>query len=179
MKSIPSGAKTALLTLSWFPVLYTFTNHGFQPCQISGFSMSPTFNPGKDNDIVMVQKFGLKKPDSFKRGDIVMFKSPNDPHKLLTKRVVGLQGETVLPRSPPYPRSQATIPRNHLWVEGDNTTHSIDSNEFGPISQALVIGKVITIVWPPSRYGTDITKGGRDPRKPYLNQELQVKELDT
>lgn len=178
MKSIPSGARTALITLSWFPVIYTFANHGYQPCQISGFSMSPTFNPGKDKDIVVVQKFGLKRPDSFRRGDIVMFKSPSDPHKLLTKRVVGLQGETVIPRSPPYPRPQATIPRNHLWVEGDNTAHSIDSNDFGPISQALVVGKVVTVVWPPSRYGTDISEGGRDPRKPHLTQEIEVKQLD-
>lgn len=130
--------------------------------------MAPTLNPGTDttqNDVVLIRKYNLKGPDSLKRGDVVMFHSPSDPEKLVTKRVVGLQGDVIIPRSKMYPRSQARIPRNHLWVEGDNAFHSIDSNEFGPISQALVVGKVVSIIWPFSRIGTDISSGGRDARR--------------
>lgn len=175
---IPPSVKTVLVTLTWFPVIYTFTNHVYLPCRITGLSMSPTFNPGTEttsNDIALVQKFNLKKPSSLHRGDVVMFRSPQDPEKLLTKRVVGLQGDVITTRSPPYPRPQARIPRNHLWVEGDNEFHSIDSNKFGPISQALVIGKVVGIVWPISRIGTDIV-GGRDARK--ASDSMVVKLLD-
>ena len=176
---LPHSIRTTLITLTWFPVLYTFSNHVYQPCQITGMSMTPTFNPGTEtmtNDVALIQKFNLKKPNSLKRGDVIMFRSPQDPEKLLTKRVVGLQGDVIATKTPPYPRPQATIPRNHLWVEGDNAFHSVDSNNFGPISQALVIGKVIGVIWPISRFGTDISEGGREARK--INENLQVKLLD-
>lgn len=91
-----------------------------------------------------------------------MFRSPEDPEKLVTKRVIGLQGDVILPRSELYPKKQALIPRNHLWVEGDNAFHSVDSNKFGPISQGLVVGKVTGVIWPLLRFGVDISKGGRD-----------------
>ncbi|KAM9919067.1 hypothetical protein OXX59_008204 [Metschnikowia pulcherrima] len=156
--------KTAVATVTWFPVLFTVFDHVYSPCQVSGFSMSPTFNPGTETtaqDVVIIRKYGLKSPNALERGDVVMFRSPEDPERLVTKRVVGVQGDVILPRSE-YPKKQALIPRNHLWVEGDNAFHSIDSNKFGPISQGLVVGKVTGIIWPLSRVGTDITKGGRD-----------------
>lgn len=129
--------------------------------------MSPTFNPGTESttkDVVLVRKFNLKKPNSLDIGDVVMFRSPSDPERLLTKRIIGLQGDLIFPRDPNYPKRQALIPRNHLWVEGDNAFHSIDSNTFGPISQGLVEGKVSTIIWPPARVNADIRSGGRDGR---------------
>ncbi|CAK9441486.1 uncharacterized protein LODBEIA_P53540 [Lodderomyces beijingensis] len=155
--------KTTLLTLTWLPVLYSFTSHVYQPYQIKGSSMTPTFNPGTSTtakDIVLVQKFNIKsKPDSIAKGDIIMFRSPLDPDKLLTKRVIGVNGDRVYPKSPRYPKSEVKIPRNHLWVEGDNSFHSIDSNEFGPISKGLVVGKVVYIIWPASRWGQDLRGG--------------------
>lgn len=160
-------------------MVYTFSNHVYQPCQISGMSMTPTFNPGvatTEKDIAIVQKFNVRRPNSLERGDVVMFRSPQNPEKLLTKRVVGLQGDEILAKSPPYPKKVAKVPRNHLWVEGDNAFHSIDSNNFGPISQALVTGKVVAIVYPFSRFGADIRKGGRDARKPP--EKENVKYLD-
>lgn len=165
-----SHLRTALVTLTWFPVAYVALDHLYLPCQISGFSMSPTFNPGTDSlskDVVLVQKYGVRRPGSLSRGDIVMFHSPTDPERLLTKRVVGVQGDTVYPRDPNYPRSQAQIPRNHLWVEGDNEFHLVDLNKFGPISQALVVGKVVAIFWPLNRLFSSLD-GGRDARKVVL-----------
>lgn len=159
--------RRSLLALTWIPVVYSFTNHVYQPYQITGFSMTPAFNPGTETttkDVVLVKKFLLREPTSFQRGDIVMFRSPTDPEKILTKRIVGLQGEQIASKSPPYPKPNVTVPRNHLWVEGDNTFHSIDSNTFGPLSQGLVVGKVVSVIWPLSRFGTDISKGGRDAR---------------
>lgn len=158
---VSRGIRTTFLTLTWFPVLYSFTNHVYQPYQVTGSSMSPTFNPrtsNMSNDIVLVQKFNVKSPNSLLKGDIIMFRSPKDPEKLLTKRIVGTQGDVIRPKSPPYPKSEVKIPRNHLWVEGDNSFHSIDSNNFGPISQGLVVGKVISVIWPLNRLGTDLER---------------------
>ncbi|CAI5760035.1 unnamed protein product [Candida verbasci] len=145
------GIKTTLITLTWFPVLYTFTNHIIQPYCINGFSMTPTFN---NNDIVLVKKYNMKS-SNLTKGDIIMFRSPENPEKLLTKRIKGLQNEIIIPKKD-YPKNQVKIPRNHLWVEGDNEFHSIDSNKFGPISQGLVVGKVLSVIWPLNRIGVDL-----------------------
>lgn len=142
-------------------MLYTFTNHLYQPYQISGSSMTPTFNPGTatiSKDVVLVQKYNIKtKENNISRGDVIMFRLPLDPEKLLTKRVVGINGDVILPSSD-YPKLEVRIPRNHYWVEGDNRVHSIDSNEFGPISKGLVVGKVVMILWPLSRFGQTLEK---------------------
>ena len=46
-----------------------------------------------------------------------MFRSPENPEKLLTKRVVGIQGDIIRPKSPPYPKSEVKIPRNHFGLK--------------------------------------------------------------
>ena len=85
-----------------------------------------------------------------KVGDVVLLRSPTDPEKILIKRVLGVAGDEILTRAP-YPKPRCPIPTNHLWVEGDNI-HSVDSNNFGPVSTGLVIGKATRIVFPPSRF---------------------------
>lgn len=162
--------RSALVTLTWFPVVYVALDHVYLPCQISGSSMAPIFNPATDSvmkDVVLLKKYGVRSPGSLARGDIVMFRSPTDPERLLTKRVVGTQGDTIFPRDPNYPRKEILVPRNHLWVEGDNEFHLVDLNKFGPISQALVVGKVEGIIWPLNRWGAKL-EGGRNARKRIL-----------
>lgn len=159
--------RAALVTLTWAPVAFVAFDHVIQPCHVVGLSMAPTFNPAvatKSEDVVIIQKFNLKAPNALSRGDIVMFRSPTNPEKLVTKRVIGVQGDTIVPRKALYPKSRTIIPRNHLWVEGDNAFHLIDSNDFGPILQALVVGKVVCVVWPFSRFGLPL-EGGRDARE--------------
>lgn len=132
--------------------------------------MTPAFNPRTTtttNDITLVQKYGMKNPNSLSRGDVVLFRSPLDPEKILTKRVIGIGGDMINCTNK-YPKPNTRVPRNHLWVEGDNEFHSIDSNNFGPISQALVIGKVVNIIWPMSRIGASFSGG----RNNALNLEL-------
>lgn len=148
------------LALSWIPVGYTFLKHGFSPYQITGFSMSPSLNPGLEstaNDIVLVKKFGIKSPGKLAKGDIVVFKSPLNPEKLSVKRVVGLDGDKIATKLP-FPKEYSIVLRNHIWVEGDNTFHSIDSNLFGAVSKGLVEGKVIAVLWPLNRFMTNFEK---------------------
>lgn len=156
--------RTTMVTLSWFPVLIAALEHVYLPCRVYGSSMAPALNPGTEtttNDVVLMQKYNVKKPNALHKGDVIMFRSPLEPERLLTKRVIGTQGDLIVPRNPNYPKDVALIPRNHLWVEGDNLFHSIDSNNFGPISQALVVGKVTGVVWPLLRFGIDISGGQR------------------
>lgn len=157
--------RNTLIAISWVPVLLTINNNVVHIAQVKGTSMQPTLNPQTETlatDWVLLWKFGVKNPSNLSRDDIILFKAPTNPRKVYCKRVKGLPFDTIDPKFP-YPKPQVNLPRGHIWVEGDNYFHSIDSNTFGPISSGLVIGKAITIVWPPSRWGTDLKLStGRD-----------------
>jgi hypothetical protein len=40
------------------------------------------------------------------------------------------------------------VPTGHIWIQGDNPTHSLDSRQYGPVPLALVKGRVLAQVWP-------------------------------
>lgn len=162
------------LYLSWVPVAVTFNNHVYKIYQIRGFSMSQTLNPGLENtknDLVLVQKFGLKKKTSLSRGNIVLLRSPIEPESIIAKRIIGMEGDEIKTRYNLYIKDVEKISSNHLWVEGDNQAHSIDSNFFGPVSRGLVIGKVVMVIWPFNRFGCCISKGGRSQNEVIINNE--------
>lgn len=147
---------------SWVPVVIVLNEHVCYFGKIEGSSMQPTFNPSQHtSDWVLLWKWGLRDPHGIEVNDVVLFRSPQNPERVLCKRVKGVQGDMVLTRHP-YPREQCHVPRNHLWVEGDNI-HSVDSNTFGPISSGLVLGKATRIIWPLDR-GGPIVNGGREAR---------------
>ena len=77
-----------------------------------------------------------------------MYRSPQDPSRLVIKRIVGLEGDlipttTQPPSSSSFPPSTTTtttattpppprIPPGHVWVQGDDPPHSLDSHVYGP-----------------------------------------------
>eukprot|EP00611_Tribonema_gayanum_P019472 TRINITY_DN3379_c0_g1_i2.p1 TRINITY_DN3379_c0_g1~~TRINITY_DN3379_c0_g1_i2.p1 ORF type:complete len:141 (-),score=15.45 TRINITY_DN3379_c0_g1_i2:518-916(-) len=114
--------------------------------------MSPTLNPGERNnsDIVLVNRFYVQMFRQFKPGEVLIFRSPTDPHEYCVKRLIKRGEGYVRPRG--VGRMQH-VPRGYCWFEGDNPDNSIDSLDYGPIPSALVEGKVTFILWPPSRFG--------------------------
>ncbi|EJS42448.1 imp2p [Saccharomyces arboricola H-6] len=157
--------RSTLIALSWVPVLLTINNNVVHIAQIRGTSMQPTLNPQTETlatDWVLLWKLGAKNSINLSRNDVILFKAPTNPGKVYCKRVKGLPFDTIETKFP-YPKPQVNLPRGHIWVEGDNFFHSVDSNTFGPISSGLVVGKVVSIVWPPSRWGSDLELStGRD-----------------
>lgn len=154
-----------------------------QAFKIPSGSMKPTLLVG---DHILVNKFlyGVKIPFTDitlvpvkepKRGDIVVFKFPEDPKKDFIKRVIAVSGDTVQirnkevyinnkPIEDPYgthidphtipgklrPRDNldpVTVPPNALFVMGDNRDHSYDSRFWGFVKLSSVKGKAFIIYW--------------------------------
>ncbi|RZC41746.1 mitochondrial inner membrane protease subunit 2, partial [Asbolus verrucosus] len=118
--------------------------------RVDGISMQPALNPHQHTtDYVFLNRWSVKSYE-IKRGDIISLISPKDPSQKIIKRVVGVQGDVIATLS--YKSHVVKIPEGHCWVEGDHTGHSMDSNNFGPVSIGLITAKASCIVWPPSRW---------------------------
>ena len=132
-------------------------------------SMIPTLEIG---DRVLVNKFIYRFTDP-SRGDIIVFESVDNSNEDLIKRVVGLPGDTIAvrggklfvngePQKEPYTNkkvpdrsfyAQTTVPKNHVFVMGDNRGNSADSRVFGPLPEKNIEGEAFLRFWPPDRIG--------------------------
>ncbi|CAG8635505.1 5417_t:CDS:2 [Dentiscutata erythropus] len=162
----PTKISTCVGIASWIPVIIWSLDHGYTISSVSGRSMQPTFNPDSNKltrDIVLLNRQAAIS-HKYKRGDVILngFSAPDDPDKVITKRIIALEGDTVF-TLPPYPDKFLRIPNGHCWVEGDDVYHSKDSNTFGPVPLGLINAKVTYILWPLPRFGKvpHIEKPGR------------------
>ena len=164
--------QTFLLVFAVFLVIYIFL---FRPFQVSGNSMYPTFF---DKEYILTNiitlRFSLPK-----KGDVIVFKAPNDPEKDYIKRVIGVPGDTVMtkdgdvyvngtlldqsaflqPTVKTYGGSflrdgiPVTVIPNSYFVLGDNRSGSSDSREWGFVPSASIIGKSFFVYWPFDKMG--------------------------
>ena len=145
-------------------------------CWVRGNSMAPSLSPLYNEtgrrDAILVFKRDVDRPIahtrySIHRGDVVVYWKPSDPEEMGVKRVLATEGDFVIrdlrrvgrenthghkmgmAEVPPIVK----VPEGHIWVEGDNWRDSLDSNDFGPISLTLVVGKAVGILWPFTRFG--------------------------
>ncbi|KAF5948693.1 hypothetical protein HYC85_014650 [Camellia sinensis] len=102
-------------------------------------------------------------------GDVILVRSPENPTRIVTKRIVGMEGDTgsfitivgeidadVAHRIKAgwcKWRSASGVPKGHVWIQGDNIYASKDSRHFGPVPYGLIQGKVCCRVWPPDGFG--------------------------
>ncbi|XP_077228741.1 peptidase S24/S26A/S26B/S26C family protein isoform X2 [Tasmannia lanceolata] len=120
---------------------------------VYGPSMLPTLN--LTGDFILVDRLSTR----FGRigvGDIVLLRSPENPRKIVTKRVMAMEGAHVTFNPNPahsYNCQTLVVPKGHVWVEGDNMYNSHDSRHFGAIPYGLLQGKAFCRIWPPSSFG--------------------------
>jgi signal peptidase I len=138
-----------------------------QPFIVEGESMVPTFQ-NKNYLIVDQISYRLGHPE---RGDVVVFRYPNDPSRFFIKRVIGLPGETIsfdgklisvtnethpdgLLLEEPYithslyHTEETTLEDEQYYVMGDNRANSSDSRVWGPLDESFITGRAWLRLWP-------------------------------
>lgn len=136
----------------------------FQPYLVKGESMEPNFKNG-DYLIVDEISYRFKEPE---RGEVIVFKYPNDPSQRYIKRIIGLPGEEIkiennkvmidgkiLDESGYIPTfeitgsgTEMTLKNNEYFVMGDNRSASFDSRRWGTLPSGNIIGRVAFRAWP-------------------------------
>jgi inner membrane protease subunit 1 len=144
--------KAATSVLKFCVAAHIVTEYGAEITMTVGPSMMPTLSMA--GDTLLIDRTS-NLPDWLKNlaglnteprvGDIVVAKSPTDSTQTVCKRVIALSGQ----KSP----SGKTVPPGRVWLEGDNKLNSTDSRDYGPVPLALIEGKVVCRIWPPSKAG--------------------------
>jgi len=139
--------------------------------RIPSESMVPTLKVG---DRVLANKFIYRFTEPA-RGDVVLFDSVEEGNgDTLIKRVAGVEGDEIRvqggtlfvngePQNEPYlnqyvpdqstPYGPETVPKDHVFVLGDNRGNSGDSRVFGPVPVENIKGEGFLVFWPPTHIG--------------------------
>ena len=142
------------------------------PYVVSGASMEPNF---QDWNYLIVDRlsYDISSPQ---RGDVIVFKLPEDTSRALIKRVIGLPGETVVISGPnptvtiintahpegftlqePYISPEdfggssgmrVTLAADQYFVLGDNRKVSADSRMWGILPRQDMVGRVFLRLYP-------------------------------
>ncbi|MFC1756881.1 signal peptidase I [Patescibacteria group bacterium] len=139
-----------------------------QPFIVNGDSMSPNFENG---EYLIVDEFSyhFREPE---RGEVIIFRYPQNPSKFFIKRIIGLPEERVeiiddqiyiyneeFPQGILIRESYLKEPINtanlitilesqEYFVLGDNRTRSSDSRLWGALPEDLIMGRAWVRLWP-------------------------------
>lgn len=140
-----------------------------QPFLVSGASMEPNFSTGNYLLIDEVT-YRLRVPE---RGEVVVFKYPNDPSVYYIKRIIGLPGERIIVKNgeikiinKEYPDGikmdeiyldtnlrtlgdiDSILDGDDYFVMGDNRSFSYDSRSWGSLPKDNIVGIVRLRLFP-------------------------------
>ena len=142
-----------------------------QPFYVKGASMEPNFH---DREYLIIDEISYRFKDPA-RGEVIVFRYPENPQEYFIKRIVGLPGESVqiidgqvIVFNQVYPEGfvlpeqyletegmtfsesseRVEVGENEFFVLGDNRGASRDSRYFGVVDKSFIIGKVLLRGWP-------------------------------
>ena len=169
-REIKEWGESIIIAFILAMIIRTFVVQAFK---IPSGSMRPTFLEG---DRILVNKFifRFKGPQ---RGDIIVFRYPEDKKKDFVKRLIAKDGEVVeikdgaiyingkLVEEPHTIRGtyyynrgdygkmgqKIKVPPNSYYVLGDNSSSSRDSRYWGFVPKKNLLGKAFFIYWPFNR----------------------------
>ncbi len=165
--------------LAWVLLAILLRWQVIEPRWIPSGSMLPTLEL---QDRILVEKISPRlrrlQKSHLNHEDMVIFYPPEklieagyNPKSALIKRIVGLPGEEIeihngqlfrngslvkeVWRKEPikYELEAITVPKNQIWVLGDNRNNSLDSHIWGALPEKNVIGTAVWRYWPLRNFG--------------------------
>lgn len=138
-----------------------------QPFIVSGASMENLFHTG---EYLIIDQVTYRFEDP-KRGDVIVFRYPQDPSKFFIKRVIALPGETIdiqgnvvklvqkdgaeVILREPYIKTMAentvlteSLGDREYFVMGDNRDASSDSRVWGVLNKEKIVGRALFRLFP-------------------------------
>lgn len=142
-----------------------------QPFYVKGASMEPNFH---DHEYLIIDEISYRF-NAPQRGDIIVFRYPQNPQEYFIKRIIALPGESLevkdgeiylyndqypagIKLSEPYldvnlktyvgSQQKVFLEPGAYYVLGDNRNASKDSRSFGPVDKSFIIGRVWLRGWP-------------------------------
>ncbi|KAL0585883.1 hypothetical protein ABG067_004418 [Albugo candida] len=114
------------------------------------YGLGPSMEPELPNGCLIIIDRMSRSFRKHRRGDVVLLESPcKSRGETMCKRILAIEGDAVKINRVQQPESvQVTIPKGHVWVEGDNSLVSVDSRHFGAVPKALIRGRVLFVVYP-------------------------------
>jgi len=140
----------------------------FQPFFVMGQSMEPNF---ENSDYLIIDEISYQFK-GLQRGEVIVFKYPQNPSLRYIKRIIGLPGETVEVKDgeviifsdeksqildesnylsstiQTYGSLRISLNENEYFVLGDNRAVSSDSRRWGVLPKENIIGRVFLRAWP-------------------------------
>ena len=157
------------ITLVAIAAVFLIRSFLVQPFLVSGSSMVPSFSNG---DYLLIDEitYRFRLPE---RGEVVVFRYPNNESTYFIKRIIGMPGERVeikinrvmifnndnpqgfaltenyLPRAVTTSGNmEFRLKSNEYLMLGDNRSYSFDSRSWGPLSINDIVGLVRFRLWP-------------------------------
>ncbi|AQZ09213.1 IMP1 (YMR150C) [Zygosaccharomyces parabailii] len=147
----------ALRAVCFVHIVHTYI---YEFTETRGESMLPTL--AASNDYVHAFK-KYKDGKGCKMGDCIVAIKPSDPDHRVCKRITGMPGDVILvdpsagvPDASSYLPSEVEefdedesfqtyvkVPKGHVWVTGDNLSHSLDSRTYNSLPMGLIRGKIL------------------------------------
>ena len=140
-----------------------------QPFFVKGASMETNFH---DGDYILIDEISYRL-DAPTRGDVIVFRYPENPSQFFIKRIIGLPGETIEIKDSKVTVYNTEFPKGLLlkeyylsptqqtlgnfsvkmngdeyYVLGDNRLQSSDSRIWGKLNKSFITGRAFVRLWP-------------------------------
>ena len=161
--------ETAKIIIISLAIIIPIRYYLVQPFFVKGACMEENFH---DGDYLLIDEisYRLEVP---RRGDVIVFRYPENQTQFFIKRIIGLPGETVEIKNntvkiynSEFPKGlivkedylsssqetfgnlQVKLSEGEYYVLGDNRKHSSDSRAWGSLDKSLITGKAFLRLWP-------------------------------
>ncbi len=161
--------ETAKLIIISLAIIIPIRYYLVQPFFVKGASMEMNFH---DGDYLLIDEISYRFGEP-ERGDVIVFRFPDEPSQFYIKRIIGLPGETVEVKNNQVKvynsefktgqvlgeyylssgqqtlgNTTAQLKDGEYYVMGDNRLQSSDSRRWGPVPKNLITGKAFVRLWP-------------------------------